>query len=835
MKKIVKTSVVLSNLIWGMNLYSSTSDIVFSGQHEEIINSPINNISSGDQVSLHILSLQDDAKVINNSKITTISTSPDVDGGTVAFGINVNSMTNNSSIINQDTIYSKSEGKEWVYPQGITVVNDDYDWHNNRNIISMQDSTYIINSGTIEVYGKAIYEVEVGGITGTLKDNAKIENSGIIKATAEVIDESSSEGEPFGNAFGMEIPSIKDNSQIINSGTILANVKEIGYHDSVAVGILNGSDEYDGARADGIISNSGTIKATINDKLDYRGLSLWTYFNPPSNVEIENQSSGKLYGNIVLNDNATLNNKGFISLPYNANKNANSIIDNVDEGYIESKFQPNIPNLINAGTIEIGAYKDSNNNIENTQIKTTNATFETGSKMQIAVVAGSKPFNMGDTLAEVVKSINKIEGVENIQMNQTKIPDSSALLNFELKYDETKNQIDLVVSKLNTLEEIEKEIEEESGSTIINNPSTPISTIFSYNATQVDFAARKRGNENILGQLQTVNLLDYENALESLVPTTQLSALNSSDQINSNISGIIFSRLQEIPNSGLNSGDQMVFEDDNRLWVKAFGSLGNQRDKDEVYGFDISTYGIGLGYDKEHMPNQFLGLAAFYTRAQIETNHLNHKNDINAYSVVAYGSNLLFDDKTTVYYQASYTWQKNDSARELFTKEKANSEFTSNTITTDLKVGHKINLTDQTSIEPKIGLEYSYYNSPVIKENGSKNGNLKTDKFNSEKLTGTIGADIEYKINNNSKIITTVKTGYDFKNDKNKRITSSFVNNPNVLFNSEGINNGRLSYEAGIAYEIRVDKKNNFNIAYKYIEEGKFSNNVLMLNYDYKF
>lgn len=31
MKKIVKTSVVLSNLIWGMNLYSSTSDIVFSG------------------------------------------------------------------------------------------------------------------------------------------------------------------------------------------------------------------------------------------------------------------------------------------------------------------------------------------------------------------------------------------------------------------------------------------------------------------------------------------------------------------------------------------------------------------------------------------------------------------------------------------------------------------------------------------------------------------------------------------------------------------------------------------------------------------------------------
>ena len=113
---------------------------------------------------------------------------------------------------------------------------------------------------------------------------------------------------------------------------------------------------------------------------------------------------------------------------------------------------------------------------------------------------------------------------------------------------------------------------------------------------------------------------------------------------------------------------------------------------------------------------------------------------------------------------------------------------------------------------------------------------MKTNSFSSSKLVGIIGAELEYKINANSKLITSVKTGYDFKNDKNKRVSSSFVNNPSVIFNSEGINNGRVNYEVGVAYDLSINKRNNLNIAYKYVAEGsKFNNNILMVNYDHKF
>ncbi len=814
-KKINNISIIISGLLLSISTVSASTSIVLSGNQIEELITPINisNSNNSTVVGANISSISDNAKFINQSSIITIASATQ---DAMAFGISSNLMKNASSIENEGTIFSNANGDEWVYAKGVQVLNQDYDWDINRIIVPMKDTSSITNRGTIEVYSKGIYEIEASGISATLEGNAKIENKGTINTTAELLDANSSEGDSFANAFGLEVSFMKDTSEIINSGTIFANVKQpILNKYNLAIGILNGSDEYVGARADGIIINSGTIKATINDKLDSNGLSIWTYKNPPSNVEIQNEENGKLYGNIVLAGDATLNNKGLISLPYNANKE--SYTENEYEGRIS--FQAYIPNFTNSGTIEIGAFKNSNGNIENSQILAKNAKFESGSKMQVNVVAGSKPFIMGDTLSEVAKATEKLEGSENIQMNQTKLVDNSAILDFELIYDEAKKQIDLIVAKVNNLIDI--------GSQNGRN--------YSYNAIQIDEIARKPKNENVLAELQTVSLENYEKALESLVPTTQLSAINASNQITSNISNIIFSRLSESPN-GLNSGDEMIISENNKAWIKTFGSIGKQKNKNDVYGFDLNSYGLGLGYDKEYKENQFLGLSAFYTKAETKSNFINHQNDIDAYSVVAYGSNLLKDNKTTIYYQTSYTLQKNDSTRELFTNEKANSKFTSKAFAADLKVGHKLGLNDKVSLEPKVGLEYTHYNSPTITESGSKNVNLKTNSFSSSKLVGIIGAELEYKINANSKLITSVKTGYDFKNDKNKRVSSSFVNNPSVIFNSEGINNGRVNYEVGVAYDLSINKRNNLNIAYKYVAEGsKFNNNILMVNYDHKF
>ena len=144
----------------------------------------------------------------------------------------------------------------------------------------------------------------------------------------------------------------------------------------------------------------------------------------------------------TLLGNAKFVNKGFISLPYNANKNATF------EGV---SIRPNFANLENSGTIEIGAFKHSDNKIENTQILTKTATFEKGSKMQVDVVAGSKAFVKGDKLEQVISAAN------SLTINELKV--NSATLEFEevevkpLTTNSNVKYIDLVVSKVNAFEE----------------------------------------------------------------------------------------------------------------------------------------------------------------------------------------------------------------------------------------------------------------------------------------------------------------------------------------------------------------------------------------------
>ncbi|RBQ29061.1 autotransporter family protein [Aliarcobacter vitoriensis] len=710
-------------------------------------------------------------------------------------------------------------------------------WTNDSNIIKNSggmavelenvSNSEIINNGEISVnHSSSEAYSEAMGIEYI--SNSKIINTGTIKANTT--------GTKSSDAVGIWIDDV-DNTQIENKGTILvnANGNGSGYFLSEAIGT--------GSLIDSSIINSGTIKATSNNKLDKQGLAITSdkirfSLNSTPTVTVTNTKDGKIYGNILMNvynnknNYGLFKNEGFISLPYNATKKETFSFD--DDGvYTTISLQPNLANLENYGTIEIGAFKHSDNKIENTQILTKTATFGKGSKMQVDIVAGSKAFVKGDTLSEVVTATDKLT-INDLTLNQTKLADNSATLDFE--YKQNKNQLDLVVSNVKKLSDIvdDKDKGDDKGNgtdtkNIVNKKSIA-KTLDEFRNNQ----AQHPQMGAILSQIDTLSTNnEVINAVNSMIPTTATSVVNSSNTITSNISNIVSSRLENLK-SGLNSGDDLKV-DNNRVWVKAFGSIGEQKDKDSISGFDLKTYGLGLGYDKEYKDGQIIGLSTFYTNANVETNGVNHENDVDAYSLVAYGSNLLPDDKTTIYYQGSYTWQKNDSKRSLFTGDRADAKFTSKTFALDLKVGHKIAINDSFSVEPNIGTTYRHISNPSYTENGAEALNIHSDKFTSSEFLGNFGADFEYKITSDSKLTATIGAGYDFKNDDNI-VTSSFAGASGVSFDTNGIDNGRWQYQAGIGYDVNLNNQNNLNFSYKYQGEGsKYNNNVVSLDYIYKF
>ncbi|MFW3326919.1 autotransporter outer membrane beta-barrel domain-containing protein [Aliarcobacter butzleri] len=710
---------------------------------------------------------------------------------------------NSSEIINDKDIIVSSKGR---LTSSYGISSWDVDINNSQ----------IINNGKISVKAEGVYAdsagMELDNLTGS-----QIINAGTIEATS-IMTESSQE-DRFSEAIGILIETA-DDIKIENSGSILVNANSNNKEYSLANGIS--VEEF----IDSKIENSGTIKATINNKLDKNALAIGI-METNSNATVTNTSSGKLYGNVVLNGISTLNNKGFISLPYNANKNA--IFSGIDDygQKVSVNLQPSIGNLVNSGTIEIGAFKNSNNVIENTQILTKTATFEKGSKMQVAVVEGSKAFVKGDTLSEVVTATDKLT-INDLTLNQTKLADNSALLDFEYKVSSDNHKLDLVVSKVESIKGVVTK--PDNGSNINVNAGSVGAVLDELRNNQDKYPNMGA----VLSKLDSLSSnQDVKKAVNSLLAMTSTSLINTSSSINSSISGIVSNRLGNIK-SGLNSGDEIVV-DNNKLWAKAYGSLGKQDDKDGISGFDLKTYGLGLGYDKEYKDGQVFGLGGFYTNADVETNGINQENDVDAYSIVAYGSNVLKDDKTTIYYQTSHTWQKNDSKRELFTGENANAKFTSKTFAIESKVGHKIALGEKASIEPNIGISYKHFENPSYKENGAGALNIQSDKFTSSELLGKIGADFDYNLTGNSKLTANLGAGYDFHDSKNI-ITSSFAGANGVTFDSKGIDNGRWKYEAGIGYVIDINNSNNLSLDYNYQGEGsKFRNNVVSVNYNYKF
>ncbi|MCT7537796.1 autotransporter family protein [Aliarcobacter butzleri] len=804
-----------------------------------INNGNINIIGNNNDVNINgidVLNLQD-SSVKNSGNITANLNSDATINGIVIRN------AQNSSVNNSGLIDLKSVGDD-LYLQGIHLdgwTNPNTTNNSTKNVISSEiinDKNIVISTkGRLSsALGISAYDIEIGdsqiinngkisvnaegtyttaeGIALEEFNNSQIVNTGVIEANTD--------GTTRNDAIGIWIDDVY-NTQIENSGIISVNANTENLKSTLAESIGVGNFQ------NSTLTNNGIIEATINNKLDKQGIAI-SNDKMDSNSTIINTKDGKIYGNVLMNvHNVTNNdgkfiNEGFISLPYNAYKNTSFTIDGEN-----INFQPNFGNLVNSGTIEIGAYKDSEGNIENTQILAKTATFEKGSKMQVDVVAGSKAFVKGDTLSEVVTATDKLK-INDLTLNQTKLADNSATLDFEYKYN--NNQLDLVVSNVKKLSDI---VDDKDDNKENNTDNKNVVNKLSVAKTLDEF----RNNQSLYPKMGTVlskiDTLSTDSeivkAINSIVPTT--SFVNTSSQITSSVSNIVSNRLGNIK-SGLNSGDEIIV-DSNRVWIKAFGSLGDQKDKDSISGFDLKTYGLGLGYDKEYKEDQIIGLAAFYTNANVETNGVNHENDVDAYSIVAYGSNLLADDKTTIYYQGSYTWQKNDSKRELFTGEQANADFTSKTVALDLKVGHKININDKFAVEPNIGTTYRHFTNPSYNESGAGALNIQSERFTSSEFIGNIGTDFEYKLTPDSKLTATIGAGYDFKDDDNI-VTSSFAGASGVSFDTKGIDNGRWNYIAGVGYDVNLDSQNNLNLQYNYQGEGsKYSNNVISLNYMYKF
>lgn len=780
-------------------------------------------------ISLDGSLLSGGSSYIENQGFLTVTSSDGAAGNT--YGINAPSLSDGAYILNQGT------GRITEGTGRITVSNTNTS--STGIVYGIYTDTMAGTSPTVSNYGALSVTSTNGSAIGinvnTLSDSATIRNSqitmqggngawGIVVGTAQgnstVINQGYI-GAPVqtGPATGIEVGSLNGNASISNaggisltSGSIAAGITVRNLNSAAAVAIDNsGSINVNSTShaalgmnigsGTGTIRNSGLITATMNGVADAMGFSLAV---GGAGNTITNTSTGVLSGNLFID--GTLNNAGTISLPHNAN---------TDQGGLSAS----VGTFVNTGTLEIGLLTNGTTTTHS-QLLTDTATFDTGSKIKVNVLAAStnEALLVGQTLHDVVKATT------SLTMNAVPtIDDNSALLNFE--YARNGNSIDL-----NAV----------AATTILDSTAAGGGSSNAQAAAGALMRIKDGGISPAMTPIFTaLNALpsdaDVARAVNSLTSVTTLAAQQAGVQIGNTMQNIVGTRqVAGLNDSGLNGGDTLLA--DRNFWLKPFGSWAKQDDKNGLNGFDLKTRGIGLGLDGEYAPKQKLGFAFFYTNADVNVNNMAQKSDLNVYSALLYGSLPVFDDKTNVLYQAGYTAQETDTTRQIaLTGQTAKGNYTATVASVDLKLVRDFQVSERLLLQPLVSASYRSLTNPAYKETGAGAANQQLDRMTNSQTTVGLGVRANYLLDEQSKLITNLHLGHDLKSSA-VSISSSFDGAPGVKYQTRGIDNGRNSYELGLGYERKVSDSSTLNLMYTRQSQGNsFANDAISATYSLKF
>ena len=152
-----------------------------------------------------------------------------------------------------------------------------------------------------------------------------------------------------------------------------------------------------------------------------------------------------------------------------------------------------------------------------------------------------------------------------------------------------------------------------------------------------------------------------------------------------------------------------------------------------------------------------------------------------------------------------------------------------------LRLTRDYQINNDLMLQPLVFATYRNFKSPSYNESGAGALNLDVEKSSSSEMLVGLGTIATYNLNLRDKLIGSINVGYDLKDDNNL-ISSSYEGASGVSFETQGIDNGRWSYDAGVGYEKSIDNKNSVSVNYNFQGEGKdYTNNVVSANYLLKF
>jgi outer membrane autotransporter protein len=295
--------------------------------------------------------------------------------------------------------------------------------------------------------------------------------------------------------------------------------------------------------------------------------------------------------------------------------------------------------------------------------------------------------------------------------------------------------------------------------------AAPTQVASSTNNAVIDFCAQPGSNCSLPTTAAGIQQVAKNIEEPVIVGGTQAATMT----VMRDISRIIQARRES--NLGLSSGDG--FYDDKYLWMRPFGSWGEQKERNGVAGYDSRTGGIMIGTDGLIGEKTRAGLALTYAKINLDGNSSVQPQtaDVAIWNLLGYGSYAI-DDVTDVNFHAGIGKNSNKAQRTITgltttgNEPVASSRYDGQVATVGVGLGRTLPLSSQTRFIPSVRADYVWVKEDGYTEDGASPFNLQVDGQTASSLVFAVDGKIRHDINKGLSFFANLGVGYDVINDQ---------------------------------------------------------------------
>lgn len=308
----------------------------------------------------------------------------------------------------------------------------------------------------------------------------------------------------------------------------------------------------------------------------------------------------------------------------------------------------------------------------------------------------------------------------------------------------------------------------------------------------------------VINGMNTVQAKDaYRQLLGTSLNNTQTIS-NSLSTFNTNL----FDRLSRINSAGIigaNSGDEtetLIGSDNGKynLWSRVFGGA-SKLDGDTLRS-KVSSNSSGIQMGAEKISDDIVfGTSLAYITSDVNFKNDEAKSELDTYILGLYAQKI-FTNNVFVNADVNVGQNKNQTSRTTPTN-KAFSDPKSNTISANLEVGYKFDLSNNLYLKPSIIGGYTHLTQDAYKETGAGGANLSIDKYNTNSSNLGVSLKTQKVFAQNNKDFADVEFGIGYVEefgDTNKALNATFASAPSSgSFEINGIDKDENKFIASIS------------------------------------